>query len=130
MVGTENKLEFDEEKMKKAIQGYSRVDITEEQEEMIDMFAEILHDSVGLWKNMLRSFIYISISLWQKEKQAFAKDFASADPKIRLENILQAAEKLRTLLRGVLKKSGQEERLDQAINQGLSVYQQKWMYRE
>lgn len=130
MVGTEHKLEFDKEKMQKAIQGYSRVDITEEQEEMVDMFAEILHDSVGLWKNMLRSFIYISISLWQKENQAFAKDFASADPKTRLENMLQVAEKLRTLLRGVLKKSGQEEQLDQAINQGLGVYQQKWMYRE
>jgi len=130
MTEAAKKFVFDHEKAEQTIKNYGKVQVNPEQEEMIQQLSEILHEHIGLYQNMLRSFIFISISVWQKENHTFLEEIASADPKTRLEAILKLAENLKKLLRGLLKQPRQEDDLDKAINAGLIIYKEKWMHRD
>jgi uncharacterized protein YaaR (DUF327 family) len=123
------KFDFDETKIEEKLVDFRRVVMTDEQREIADEISKFLAKYIDIFHNILRSFVSLSISLWQTAEKKLLKDINNQSPEIRYQTVEEISVYLKTLLAGLLKNKGQTADLELAINGALELYKDTWADR-
>ena len=123
------KFDFDEEKVEQTLIDYRRTMMEEEQTEIANDMAKFLAQYIDIFQNTLRSFISLSISLWQTTEKKFLKEINDESPEVRYQTIVDICGYFTKLLTGLLKSKGQTADLENAIDLALKYYKDTYSNR-
>ena len=123
------KFDFDEDKVERTLIDYRRTMMEEEQTEIANDMGRFLAQYIDIFENTLRSFISLSISLWQTSEKKFLKEVNDESPEVRYQTIVEICDYFKKLLTGLLKSKGQAGDLENAIDLALKYYKDKWSDR-
>lgn len=123
------KFDFDEKKVEQKIIDYRRTVMEVEQTEIANDLSRILAKYIDIFHNTLRSFISLSISLWQTSEQRLLKEVNDESPEVRYLTVVEISGYLKKLLTGLLRNKEQTYDLENAINKALKYYKDTWAER-
>lgn len=123
------KFDFDENKVKQTIIDYRRTVMEDEQTEIANDMSRFLAKYIDIFENTLRSFLSLSISLWQTSEKKQLKEINDESPEIRYQTVVEISRYLTKLLTGLLKSKGQTTDLENAIDMALKHYKDTWADR-
>ena len=123
------KFDFDEKKVEQKIIDYRRTVMEVEQTEIANDMSRILAKYIDIFHNTLRSFISLSISLWQTSEQRLLKEVNDESPEVRYQTVVEISGYLKKLLTGLLRNKEQTYDLENAINKALKYYKDTWAER-
>ncbi len=99
------------------------------QREIIAEFVTILHDFTNIPEKTMMGFVYLSILSWEDQHKGKISMIEKYTPENREAALDIMVDGLKFMLRGVLVKPGQAEKLEEGIDQAYAIYRQKWKYR-
>lgn len=102
---------------------------SESQRSIIAEFVTILHEFTEIPSKTLMGFVYIAILSWENENKGHLMMLEKYSPEEREAALDILIDSLKFMLRGVLVKPGQWDKLEEGIDMAYNRYRAKWKNR-
>ena len=128
-MGSNTSFELHKEQVDETLSKFKSAKISDDQLQIIEEFAQILHNATKLPLINLKGFRYIAILSWQNQNKMILKEVTDFDPEERESVVRDISERLKLMLRAMLVLPKQWKSLEEAIEIGFDHYREKWKHR-
>lgn len=115
-------IKFDEDEVKKAANEYKRVTLALDQKQIVEAVGGIMAKYLPLELGAAKCFLTFSIKEWQQETNKKVSDLSTESPEERINAVKRIFAILSQKIKKVLRRSSQENEVDDAIGKTFEHY--------